>query len=144
MDLVWAAAVLGTEFTCGNIWQDQAPAAHIPCPSRRAQRCSARGSAFTAPLPLPAADPFPGTAHDEGGLMNGISEAALPAAADAHATRHALPRDPSLFQVTKIHQSPMVATLGVDSSARDTGEETSPQQPAATEESKAHAGKEEL
>nr|XP_009939936.1 PREDICTED: leucine-rich repeat-containing protein 43-like [Opisthocomus hoazin] len=49
--------------------------------------------------------------------------------------------DPSLFQVTKIHQSPMVATLGVDSSARDTGEETSPQQPAATEESKAHAAK---
>ncbi|XP_075291052.1 leucine-rich repeat-containing protein 43 isoform X2 [Opisthocomus hoazin] len=49
--------------------------------------------------------------------------------------------DGSSTEVTKIHQSPMVATLGVDSSARDTGEETSPQQPAATEESKAHAAK---
>uniref|UniRef100_A0A8C3BVV1 Leucine rich repeat containing 43 n=1 Tax=Cairina moschata TaxID=8855 RepID=A0A8C3BVV1_CAIMO len=36
---------------------------------------------------------------------------------DADTARRALPGDSSLFQVTKIHQSPAVATLGADSSS---------------------------
>uniref|UniRef100_A0A8B9C9U6 Leucine rich repeat containing 43 n=1 Tax=Anser brachyrhynchus TaxID=132585 RepID=A0A8B9C9U6_9AVES len=48
--------------------------------------------------------------------------------------RHALPQDSSLFQVTKIHQSPVVATLGADSSAWDTGGTKGQQESAAMEE----------
>lgn len=106
----------------------QAPAAHIPHPSWGAQS-SARGSALTAPLLLTVADPFPGTevpSSHEGGLRNRILEA-----------------DPSLFQETKIQQNPTVAELDVDSSAQDTGETKSHQEPAATEEPKAHSGNEE-
>uniref|UniRef100_A0A8D0FGB0 Leucine rich repeat containing 43 n=1 Tax=Strix occidentalis caurina TaxID=311401 RepID=A0A8D0FGB0_STROC len=76
------------------------PAAHVPHPSRGAQRCSGHGSAFTAPLVLSAADPVPGTgapsSHDESGQGNGISEAALPPGPDSNTSRQALPRDPSL------------------------------------------------
>lgn len=126
----------------------QVPAAHVPCPSRGAQCFSARRSAFTHPLPLAAADLFPGggapSSHDKGRLGNGILEAALPLGPDVNTTRHALPRDPSLFQVTKIHQRPVVATLDVDSSAQDTRETKGQQEPAAMEEPKAHSGKEEL
>lgn len=107
----------------------QAPAAHIPHPSWGAQS-SAPGTAATGPLLLTVADPFPGTdvpSSHEGGLGNRILEA-----------------DPSLFQGIKIHQSPTVATLDVDSSAQDTGETKSHQEPAATEEPKAHSGNEEL
>lgn len=50
MDLVWAAAVLGTEFTCGHIWQDKSLLPLFSHPSRGAQRCSACGCAFTALL----------------------------------------------------------------------------------------------
>uniref|UniRef100_A0A8C3BW23 Leucine rich repeat containing 43 n=1 Tax=Cairina moschata TaxID=8855 RepID=A0A8C3BW23_CAIMO len=46
--------------------------------------------------------------------------------------RRALPGDSSLFQVTKIHQSPAVATLGADSSARDMGETKGQQESAAS------------
>uniref|UniRef100_A0A8D0FHV6 Leucine rich repeat containing 43 n=1 Tax=Strix occidentalis caurina TaxID=311401 RepID=A0A8D0FHV6_STROC len=78
----------------------QVPAAHVPHPSRGAQRCSGHGSAFTAPLVLSAADPVPGTgapsSHDESGQGNGISEAALPPGPDSNTSRQALPRDPSL------------------------------------------------
>ncbi|XP_053849755.1 leucine-rich repeat-containing protein 43 isoform X2 [Vidua macroura] len=42
---------------------------------------------------------------------------------------------------TKIHQSPTVAMLDVDSSAQDTGETKSHQKPAATEEPKAHSAR---
>ncbi|XP_036249247.1 leucine-rich repeat-containing protein 43 [Molothrus ater] len=42
---------------------------------------------------------------------------------------------------TEIHQSPTVATLDVDSSAQDTGETKSHQEPAATEEPEAHSAK---
>ncbi|XP_063272249.1 leucine-rich repeat-containing protein 43 isoform X5 [Prinia subflava] len=42
---------------------------------------------------------------------------------------------------TKIHQSPTVTTLGVDSSAQDAGETKSHQELAATEEPKAHSAK---
>ncbi|XP_023793070.1 leucine-rich repeat-containing protein 43 isoform X3 [Cyanistes caeruleus] len=42
---------------------------------------------------------------------------------------------------TKIHQSPTVAMLDVDSSAQNTGETKSHQEPAATEEPKAHSAK---
>ncbi|XP_040433406.1 leucine-rich repeat-containing protein 43 isoform X1 [Cygnus olor] len=42
-------------------------------------------------------------------------------------------------EVTKIHQSPVVATLGADSSAWDTGGTKGQQESAATEESTAHA-----
>ncbi|XP_063029403.1 leucine-rich repeat-containing protein 43 [Melospiza melodia melodia] len=42
---------------------------------------------------------------------------------------------------TEIHQSPTVATLDVDSSAQDTGETKSHQEPAATEEPEAHFAK---
>uniref|UniRef100_U3K3A0 Leucine rich repeat containing 43 n=1 Tax=Ficedula albicollis TaxID=59894 RepID=U3K3A0_FICAL len=83
-----------------------------------------RGSPEVAPLLLTVADTFPGTevpSSHEGGLGNRILEA-----------------DPSLFQGTKIHQSPTVATLDVD-----TGETKSHQEPAATEEPKAHSGNEE-
>uniref|UniRef100_A0A8B9Z2K4 Leucine rich repeat containing 43 n=1 Tax=Buteo japonicus TaxID=224669 RepID=A0A8B9Z2K4_9AVES len=48
--------------------------------------------------------------------------------------------NPSLFQVTKIHQRPVVATLDVDSSAQDTRETKGQQEPAAMEEPKAHSG----
>ncbi|XP_014109126.1 PREDICTED: leucine-rich repeat-containing protein 43 [Pseudopodoces humilis] len=41
----------------------------------------------------------------------------------------------------KIHQSPTVAMLDVDSSAQDTGETKSHQEPAATEEPRAHSTK---
>ncbi|KAF4790514.1 leucine rich repeat containing 43 [Turdus rufiventris] len=41
----------------------------------------------------------------------------------------------------KIHQSPTVATLDVDSSAQDTGETKNHQEPAATEEPKTHSAK---
>lgn len=34
MDLVWAAAVLGTEFTCGHIWQDKSLLPAFPVPLR--------------------------------------------------------------------------------------------------------------
>uniref|UniRef100_A0A8B9YY11 Leucine rich repeat containing 43 n=1 Tax=Buteo japonicus TaxID=224669 RepID=A0A8B9YY11_9AVES len=63
------------------------------------------------------------------------TEAALPLGPDVNTTRHALPKDPSLFQVTKIHQRPVVATLDVDSSAQDTRETKGQQEPAAMEES---------
>lgn len=43
-----------------------------------------------------------------------------------------------------MHESPTVATLGVDSSAQDTGETKGQQEPAATEEPKTHSGNEEL
>ncbi|XP_014816885.1 PREDICTED: leucine-rich repeat-containing protein 43 [Calidris pugnax] len=49
--------------------------------------------------------------------------------------------DGSSTEVTKIHQSPTVATLDVDSSAQDTGETGGQQDPAATEEPKAHSAK---
>lgn len=101
----------------------QAPAVHVPHPSWGAQS-SAHGSALTAPLLLTGTDV---PSSHEGGLGNRILEA-----------------DPSLFQVTQIHQSPMVATLDADSSAQDTGEAKSHQEPAATEEPKAHSGNEEL
>lgn len=55
-----------------------------------------------------------------------------------------LPRDPPLFQVTKIHESLKGATLDADSSAQDTGETKNQQDPAATEEPKASSGKEEF
>ncbi|XP_064583081.1 leucine-rich repeat-containing protein 43 [Zonotrichia leucophrys gambelii] len=42
---------------------------------------------------------------------------------------------------TEIHQSTTVATLDVDSSAQDTGETKSHQEPAATEEPEAHSAK---
>ncbi|KAL2298336.1 hypothetical protein Nmel_015330 [Mimus melanotis] len=42
---------------------------------------------------------------------------------------------------TKIHQSPTVAMLDVDSFAQDTGETKSHQKPAATEEPRAHSAK---
>ncbi|XP_030316545.1 leucine-rich repeat-containing protein 43-like [Calypte anna] len=91
------------------------------------------------------ADPFLSThalsAHDEGGLGSGLSEAALPPGPDANPTRQALPRDPFLFQDTKIHQSPVVATLDMDNSAQDTEEARSPQEPAATVESEAQSAK---
>lgn len=97
--------------------------------------------------PPPVADPVPGTvapsSKDKGGLGNRILEAALPPG-PADTTRHTLTRDPSLFQVTKIHQSPTVATMDVDSSARDTGETKGQQEPEAMEEPKAHSGNEEL
>uniref|UniRef100_A0A8B9N8D6 Leucine rich repeat containing 43 n=1 Tax=Accipiter nisus TaxID=211598 RepID=A0A8B9N8D6_9AVES len=51
--------------------------------------------------------------------------------------------NPSLFQVTKIHQRPVVATLDVDSSVQDTRETKGQQEPAAMEEPKAHSGNEE-
>ncbi|XP_074462397.1 leucine-rich repeat-containing protein 43 isoform X1 [Larus michahellis] len=44
-------------------------------------------------------------------------------------------------EVTKIHQSPTVATMDVDSSARDTGETKGQQEPEAMEEPKAHSAK---
>ncbi|XP_030356663.1 leucine-rich repeat-containing protein 43 isoform X1 [Strigops habroptila] len=47
----------------------------------------------------------------------------------------------SSTEVTKIHQSPEVATLDADSSAQDTGETKSQQDPAATEEPKASSAK---
>ncbi|XP_010086250.1 PREDICTED: leucine-rich repeat-containing protein 43 [Pterocles gutturalis] len=49
--------------------------------------------------------------------------------------------DGSSTEVTKIHQSPAVATLDVDSSAPDTGETKSQQEPEATEEPKASSAK---
>lgn len=102
----------------------------------------------SSPLPLTAADPFPdagaSSSHDEGGLGNGISEAALPPGPDANTTRRALPRDHSLFQVRKIHQHPVAATLDVDSSAEDTKETKGQQEPTAMENPKAHSGNEEL
>lgn len=107
----------------------QAPAAHVPHPSRGAQS-SVRGRALTAPLLLTVADPFPGTdvpSSHEGGLGNRGLEADL-----------------SLFQGTQIHQSPTVAMLDVDSSSQDTGETKSHQEPVATEEPKAHSGNEKL
>lgn len=55
-----------------------------------------------------------------------------------------LPKDPPVFQVTKIHESLEGATLHVDSSAQTTGETKSQQDPAATEEPKASSGKEEF
>lgn len=99
-----------------------------PHPSWGAQS-SARGSALTAPLLLTVADPLPATkvpSSHEGGLGNRILKA-----------------DPSLFQGTKIHQSPTVAELNVDISAQDTGDTKSHQEPAATEEPTAHSGNEE-
>ncbi|KAK2537832.1 Lrrc43 isoform A [Columba livia] len=47
----------------------------------------------------------------------------------------------SSTEVTKIHPSPVVATLDVDSSAQDTGETKGQQEPAAMEEPKAHSAK---
>ncbi|XP_075372239.1 leucine-rich repeat-containing protein 43-like isoform X1 [Mycteria americana] len=49
--------------------------------------------------------------------------------------------DGSSVEVTKIHQHPMVATLDVDSSARDMRETKGQQEPAAMEEPKAHSAK---
>ncbi|XP_075625742.1 leucine-rich repeat-containing protein 43 [Balearica regulorum gibbericeps] len=49
--------------------------------------------------------------------------------------------DDSSTEVSKIHQSPVVATLDVDSSALDTGEMKGQQDPAATEEPKTHSAK---
>ncbi|XP_010126897.1 PREDICTED: leucine-rich repeat-containing protein 43, partial [Chlamydotis macqueenii] len=49
--------------------------------------------------------------------------------------------DGNSTEVSKIHQSPKVSTLDVDSSAQGTGETKSQQEPAATEEPKAHPGK---
>ncbi|XP_009946669.1 PREDICTED: leucine-rich repeat-containing protein 43, partial [Leptosomus discolor] len=50
-------------------------------------------------------------------------------------------KDSSSTEVTKIHQRPVVATLDVDSSAPDTRETKSQQEPADTEEPKAHSAK---
>lgn len=71
-------------------------------------------------------------------------KAALPPGPDINNTRQALLRDPSLFQVTKMCQSPTVATLDVDSSAQDTGETKSQWEPTATEEPRNHSGNEEF
>ncbi|XP_075023782.1 leucine-rich repeat-containing protein 43 isoform X1 [Calonectris borealis] len=49
--------------------------------------------------------------------------------------------DGSSTEVTKIHQHPVMATLDVDSSALDMRETKGQQEPAATEESKAHSAK---
>ncbi|XP_059683850.1 leucine-rich repeat-containing protein 43 [Gavia stellata] len=49
--------------------------------------------------------------------------------------------DGSSTEVTKIHQSPVAATLDVDSSANDAGESKGQQEPAATEEPQAHSAK---
>ncbi|KAM6377620.1 leucine-rich repeat-containing protein 43 [Pluvialis apricaria] len=49
--------------------------------------------------------------------------------------------DSSCTEVTKIHQSPTVATPGVDSSAWDMGETKGQKEPAATEEPKTHSAK---
>ncbi|RMC05779.1 hypothetical protein DUI87_17322 [Hirundo rustica rustica] len=51
------------------------------------------------------------------------------------------PEDRGSPEGKKIHQSPTVAMLDVDSSAQDTGETKSHQEPAATEEPKAHSAK---
>lgn len=34
MGLAWAAAILGTEFTCGHIWQDKSLLPTFPVPLR--------------------------------------------------------------------------------------------------------------
>lgn len=123
MDVAWAAAVLGTEFPCGCIQQDkpQLSTFHIPLGEPRALHMGVHSQ---PPILLTGTDV---PSSHEGGLGNRILEADL-----------------SLFQVTQIHQSPMVATLDADSSAQDTGEAKSHQEPAATEEPKAHSGNEEL
>lgn len=137
IDLVWAAAVLGTEFTCGHIWQDKSLLPAFPVLLREPSAALHVGLHLQS---LSCTVPGVPSSNDEGGLGNGILEAAGPANTD----RHTLPRDPSLFQVTKIHPSPVVATLDVDSSAQDTGETKGQQEPAAMEEPKAHSGNEEL
>uniref|UniRef100_A0A8C8A897 Leucine rich repeat containing 43 n=1 Tax=Otus sunia TaxID=257818 RepID=A0A8C8A897_9STRI len=71
---------------------------------------------------------------------NSSTEAALPPGPDSNTSRQTLPRDPSLFQVTKTHQCPVVATLDVDRSAQDTREMKGQREPAAMEEPKAHSG----
>lgn len=103
---------------------------------------------MTAPLLLTAQAPFLDTgvpcSHNEDELENGISEAALPPDSDAKTTRHALPRDPSLLQETKICQHPVVVTLDMDSSAQDIRETMSQQEHTTKEESKVPSGTEEL
>uniref|UniRef100_A0A8C0I970 Leucine rich repeat containing 43 n=1 Tax=Bubo bubo TaxID=30461 RepID=A0A8C0I970_BUBBB len=107
------SAVLGTEFMCGHIWQDKSLLPTFPVPLRvpsaaldmevpsQPPLCCLRQTPSLALVPL-----LPMMRVGWG--MGFRRQLCLLVLTQTQADR---PRGPSLFQVTKIHQCPMVAAL---------------------------------